>query len=166
MYASSDQADTRFIVRVVDQAPPSGDIPDAAQAPWAPVVTRGWLRSAYRATDPARSTPQCPWHPHDKAEPLVPGQIEEFAIEILPAAWVFQKGHRIRIDISNADSAAQDAPWIHHYGTRMGSDTYHHDQARPSRLMLPIPPPDAWIGEPAAPRPSGAPDTSNATYAR
>ena len=65
-----------------------------------------------------------------------------------PAAWVFPTGHRIRIDISNADSAAQDPPSIHHYGTRMGSDTYHHDQARSSRLMLPIPPPDACIGEP------------------
>lgn len=165
LYASSDQVDTQFIVRVVDQAPPSGDVPVAAQAPWAPVVTRGWLRSAYRDTDSARSTPQRPWHPHQKAEPLVPGQIAEFAIEILSAAWVFQKGHRIRIDISNADSAAQDAPWIHHYGTRMGSDTYHHDQARPSRLMLPIPPPDAWIGEPTPPRSSGAPDNRNATYA-
>ena len=61
--------------------------------------------------------------PHEKAEPLVPGEIAEFAIEILPAAWVFKKGHRIRVDISNADSAAQDAPWIHHYGIRMGSDT-------------------------------------------
>jgi hypothetical protein len=58
---------------------------------------------------------------------------------------VFKKGHRIRIDISNADSAALDEPWTHHYGTRMGSDTYHHDQAGPSRLMLPIPPADAWI---------------------
>ena len=103
-----------------------------------------------------------PWHPSDKTEPLTPGQVEEFAIEILPAAWVFKKGHRIRIDISNADSAASDAPWTHHYGTRMGTDTYHHDQPRPSRLMLPIPPADAWIGEPTPPRPSGAP-TDNTT---
>jgi hypothetical protein len=39
-------------------------------------------------------------------------------------------------------SHALDAPWNDHYGTRMGSDTYHHDQARPSRLMPPIPPAD------------------------
>ena len=162
LYASSDQIDTQFIVRVVDQAPPSGPTPAAAQAPWAPVVTRGWLRSAYRDTDPTRSTPQRPWHPHDKPEPLVPGQTEEFAIEILPTAWIFERGHRIRVDISNADSAASDAPWTHHYGIRMGSDTYHHDQVRPSRLMLPILPADAWIGEPVTPRSSGAPDNGDA----
>jgi len=162
LYASSDQVDTQFIVRVVDQPPPAADVPAPAQAPWAPVVSRGWLRAAFRAIDPARCTPQRPWHPSDKAEPLTPGQVEEFAIEILPAAWVFKKGHRIRIDISNADSAASDAPWTHHYGTRMGTDTYHHDQPRPSRLMLPIPPADAWIGEPTPPRPSGAP-TDNTT---
>jgi hypothetical protein len=73
------------------------------------------------------------------------------AIEILPTAWMFNKGHRIRIDISSADSAGLDAPWTYHYGTRMGRDTYHHDQAGPSRLMLPILPADAWIGEPTPP---------------
>ncbi|MFG1610265.1 CocE/NonD family hydrolase [Actinoplanes sp. NPDC049265] len=156
LFASSDQVDTQFIVRVVDQ-PPATDAPEAARAPWAPVVSRGWLRAAHRGTDPARSTDQRPWHRHDQAEPLVPGQVTAFSIEILPTAWVFAKGHRIRVDIANADSPALDAPWNHHYGTRRGTDTYHHDRARPSRLLLPIPPADAWIGEPTPARPSGAP---------
>ncbi|MGE0214223.1 CocE/NonD family hydrolase [Mycolicibacterium sp.] len=157
LYASSDQVDTQFIVRVADQAPPAGGGSAAEQAPWAPVVARGWLRSAHRAVDPVRSTPQRPWHPHETAEPLVPGEVAGFAIEILPTAWVFKKGHRIRVDVANADSAASDAPWTHHYGTRMGTDTYHHDRIRPSRLMLPVVAADSWIGDPVPARPSGAP---------
>jgi len=78
------------------------------------------------------------------------------AIEILPTAWMFNKGHRIQ-GTPDSDRHLQrrlpglDAPWTYHYGTRMGRDTYHHDQAGPSRLMLPILPADAWIGEPTPP---------------
>jgi len=30
-----------------------------------------------------------------------------------------------------------DAPMTHWYGQKVGTDTYHHDKAQPSRLVLP-----------------------------
>ena len=48
--------------------------------------------------------PAQPYHPHDAAEPLQPDTVYEFPIEIWPVCNVFMPGHRLRIEIANADS--------------------------------------------------------------
>jgi X-Pro dipeptidyl-peptidase C-terminal non-catalytic domain len=65
LYASSDHVDTQFIVRVVDQAPPSGDIPAAAQA------TLGTGRHPRLAPF---GTPRHRPHPFHAAAPLAPSR--------------------------------------------------------------------------------------------
>jgi uncharacterized protein len=73
-------------------------------------------------------------------EPLQPGRIYQFEIEVWPTSWVFKKGHRIRLELANGDSRVFDAPFGHHYGLKMGTDTIYHDARHPSHVLLPISP--------------------------
>ena len=48
-------------------------------------------------------------------------------------------GHRIRLEIANGDSAVTDAVFTHPYPpTAIGTDTFHHEAAHPSRIKLPV----------------------------
>ncbi|HEU0146907.1 MAG TPA: CocE/NonD family hydrolase [Bradyrhizobium sp.] len=70
-------------------------------------VTEGLLRAlhrketaapvSYRATWPFRSFARA------DAAPLVPGQIERIRVPLLPVAWQFAKGSRIRLSIAGHD---------------------------------------------------------------
>jgi uncharacterized protein len=58
---------------------------------------------------------------------------------VLPIAYSFKKGHRIRLEIANGDSPLTDAVFTHPYPpTAIGTDTIHHDGAHLSRLLLPV----------------------------
>jgi predicted acyl esterase len=63
------------------------------------VVARGWLRLAHRRVDESRSEPHRPYFPHDRAEPLRPGEIVPADIEILPSATYFAAGDVLRLDV-------------------------------------------------------------------
>jgi putative CocE/NonD family hydrolase len=130
LWASSDQTDTDFLVKIADQAP------DGERGSPPAGVTKGWLRASHRELDPERSRPDRPWHQHTKAEPLTPGQVYEFDLEIWPASWLFHKGHRIRLEIAPGDSPPIDGG--HDWGIKFGSDTVYHDAAHPSHLLLPV----------------------------
>src|SRR5262249_24391964 len=70
-------------------------------------LTRGWLKASHRAVDPKRSLPGRPWHPLTRAarRPVVPGQINDYAIEIMATANQFKQGHRICVEITSLDVA-------------------------------------------------------------
>jgi predicted acyl esterase len=58
---------------------------------------------------------------------------------MLPIAYLFKKGHRIRLEIANGDSPLTDAVFTHPYPpTAIGSYTIHHDPKHPSCLLLPL----------------------------
>jgi uncharacterized protein len=129
LFASTDQTDMDLIVKV---SLVSG-VPDAGQ----PIkVTQGWLRASHRAEDPELTGDLRPFHKHDRAEPLEPGTVYELHIELLPMSFLARGGDRIRLEISNQDSAITDAPMTHFYGQKAGTDTYHHDRLRPSAIRL------------------------------
>jgi len=132
LWASSDQTDTDFLVKLADQAPAG----ERGSAP--PGITKGWLKASHREIDPARSRPDRPWHPHTKEEPLTPGEVYEFQIEIWPTSWTFKRGHRIRLEIAPGDSPPIDGG--HDWGVKFGSDTLYHSSAYPSHLLLPVMP--------------------------
>jgi putative CocE/NonD family hydrolase len=139
LHASSDQVDTRFIVKLADQAP----LDDAARAkgaqPMATNVSKGWLQASHREKDARRTTELRPFYTHTNPQPLTPGEIYRFDIEMLPTAYVFKRGHRIRLEIANGDSPLTDAVFTHPYPpTAIGTDTIHHHGAHPSCLLLPV----------------------------
>ncbi|MSQ51203.1 MAG: CocE/NonD family hydrolase [Betaproteobacteria bacterium] len=126
LHASTDQTDMDLIVRLMA----------VAKDGRAQKVTQGWLRGSHRAEHAARSSEMRPFHGHQCAEPMTPGEIHVLRIELIPMSFLIAKGERLRLEISNIDSMAVEGPMAHWYGLKMGCDTYHHDKLRPSRLVL------------------------------
>jgi uncharacterized protein len=104
------------------------------------IVTKGWLRASHHAERDSRaSTDDIPVYTHAKRTPLKPGQIYKLEIPLLPHAWRFGKGSRIRLEISCADSPITDFLFSHVYRPdKHGTDTIHHDAECPSELILPV----------------------------
>jgi len=51
-------------------------------------------------------------------------------------SFLVRKGERMRLEISNWESAITEAPMTHWYGQKVGTDTYHHNYAHPSHIRL------------------------------
>jgi uncharacterized protein len=133
LYASTTDNEVLFFVSLLEVTA-NGD---------ETLLTRGWLRGSQRTVDPERSEPWKPFHPHTKREPLAPGDIYEFRIEIRPIGNLFKEGHRIGLKISCVD----DEPPRHmldqigkgHLWRQTSSMvTIYHDADHPSNLLLPI----------------------------
>lgn len=134
LYASSSEKDADFFVRVVDQAPDEEQVEGYPAK--ARMLTWGWLKASHRRMDPAKSTSYRPYHTHENPEPIEPGKIYQYEIEVMPTSNLFRKGHRIRIDISNGDSWMFDS--AHHYGLKVGKDRIYYDREHPSHIILPV----------------------------
>jgi len=111
LYASIDQSDTNWIVSLKDVGPDFSvrtaregeyDIPQNLPER---ELSRGWLKASLRETDPHRSKNYKPWHhlTNESQKPVVPGEINEFNVEIISTANLFEKAHRICIDIMSMD---------------------------------------------------------------
>jgi putative CocE/NonD family hydrolase len=139
LYAASSAIDTQFIVKLTDQHPQDAAERAAERQPAYTPVSKGWLKASHREKDPQRSTPTRPFYTHTNPQPIKPGEIYQFDIEVLPISYVFKEGHRIRLELANGDSPATDGVFSHPYHpTLMGTDTIHHDGAHASCLMLPV----------------------------
>ena len=106
------------------------------------LLTRGWLRGTHREIDPKFSKPWLPFHPHTKSEPLIPGEIYDFSIPIVPTGNLFKAGSRIKLKICCSDDQPKDpfemtaSGSLHrHSPSRM---TVYHNTDYPSHLLLPI----------------------------
>jgi putative CocE/NonD family hydrolase len=139
LFASSTAIDTQFIVKLSDVHPQEAAARAKGDQPTFTPVAKGWLKASHREKDEARSTPTRPFYTHTNPQSIKPGEIYEFDIEVLPVSYVWKKGHRIRLEIANGDHGATDSVFVHPYHpTLMGTDTFHHDAAHASRLMLPV----------------------------
>jgi hypothetical protein len=123
LWIASTARDTDFTARLVDV------FPDGA----ARALSDGIIRARYRRS-PSRP------------ELLVPGQPTELTIDLGATSNVFLPGHRLRLEISSSNFPRFDRN--PNTGGEFGSDaelrraeqTVFRDQARPSRLNLPIVP--------------------------
>jgi hypothetical protein len=138
LWASTDQTDTDFFVRLTDQLPDADQVP--GMPPRARMLTRGWLKASHACTkDEAKSLPYRPYYRHDEPEPLEPGRIYNFEIEVWATSCLFPAGHRIRVDLACYDSNAFDFGG-HYYGLKVGSDAIYHDKEHQSHIVLPVVP--------------------------
>ena len=136
LFASSSNRDTDFVVKLSEQFPPDG--PDGTP-PRARVVTKGWLRASHRAIDRERSLPCAPWYTHVNPEPIEPGKVYAFAIAVMPTAYRFKKGSRIRLELANGDSQLTEFVFQHDYTPdKVGRDTIYHNPDHPSHILLPL----------------------------
>ncbi len=153
LFAAIDQDDTNWIVILKDIGP-DPSVTTAREGERAmPAdlaereLTRGWLKASHRAIDPARSKPGRPWHPltREAQKKVVPGEINEYAVEIMATANLFRKGHRICVDITSLDlptgvGGATNVEYIPHHicSSRTTLHTVYHQTQYPSHLLLPI----------------------------
>lgn len=139
LYASSSGADTDFFIKLTDQFPQATEERNKGLNPSAEIVTRGWLRASHRQLDTRLSTEMVPHHTHAVPQPIEPNKIYAFEISLEPQAYLFNAGHRIRLEIANGDSAVTESLWPHYYRPdKMGTDTIHHSAVYPSHLILPV----------------------------
>jgi predicted acyl esterase len=137
LFASSSNADTDFIVKISEQFP--RDAADPTAQPRHRVVTKGWLRASHRAIDAEKSLPYAPWYAHIQPELIEPGKIYKFEIAVMPTAYRFKKGSRVRLEIANGDSQLTEFVFQHEYTpNKVGRDTIYHDAKSSSHLMLPV----------------------------
>jgi predicted acyl esterase len=153
LYASIDQDDTNWVIILKDVGPDvsvrtarEGEIFVPTNLPERE-LTRGWLKASHRALDPKRSKPWKPWHPLTRRawKPVVPSEINEYAIEILSTANLFKEGHRICLDITSLDlptgtAGATNVEYIpyHICSSKTVMHKIYHDGKYPSHLLLPI----------------------------
>ncbi|MFE3252858.1 CocE/NonD family hydrolase [Streptomyces sp. NPDC059209] len=155
--SSTTDADLFLVVRVYG---PDGDevVFQGALDPHTPVA-QGWLRASHRRLDPELSTAHRPHHPHDRAEPLEPGEVYALDIEILPTCLVVPAGYRIALQVRGRDyvypgpsarlsNLKNDltgcGPFLHNddgdrvAGTYDGRTTVHTGGDHASYLLLPV----------------------------
>jgi hypothetical protein len=155
LYAEIDQEDTNWIVILKDVGPDPSVRTQREGERFVPgnlherELTRGWLKASHRAVDPARSKPWVPWHPltREAQQPVTPGEINEYQIEILSTANLFKAGHRICLDITCLDLPTGTggltnvefmAP--HVCSSKTTLHKIYHTGEYPSHLLLPIVP--------------------------
>jgi len=134
-YASIDQDDTNWIVKLFDLDERGSEVRSLGTS---------YLKASHRAVDKSLSKLYAPWHPHTKEsiEAIKPGEIYEYAIELLPIGNVFKAGHRIKLEIFSMEHG-KDPEMIDHYHPHVCSSktTVHkiyRDKAHPSHLLLPV----------------------------
>jgi predicted acyl esterase len=114
LYLSSSAPVAHAIVRLTDVAP------DGVSA----LVSTGILNLTHRES-------------HAEPQPLAPGEVYQVRVPLKATGYRFLAGHRIRLSVA---SAYWPAIWPAPY---LADNALHRGPARPSRLILPVVPPDA-----------------------
>jgi uncharacterized protein len=156
--SSTTDADLFLVLRVFD--PEANEITyQGALDPNTP-ISQGWLRASHRKTDPAKSLPHRPWHPHDETLPVVPGEIYSLDIEVWPTCIVVPAGFRVGLTVRGRDYSYEGelsefartfhysnhgvGPFTHNDPDDRGADvfkgtvTVHVGGAHDSHVLLPI----------------------------
>jgi uncharacterized protein len=134
LFASIDQEDTNWVAVLKDVAPDGSEVE----------LTRGWLKASHKALDPEKSKPWQPYHTHTDPDPVQPGEIAEYEIEVRPTSNVFTAGHRIQLEICSLELPAavvitEKGPMTSHLAVSktVVHKVYRNEQYR-SYLLLPI----------------------------
>ena len=121
LYAASSARDTDFTAKLVDVFP-SG---------FAMNVAQGIIRARYRDS----------W---EEPELLEPGKVFQFTIDLWSTSNSFQKGHRIRLEITSSNFPQFDRnpntghPFGQDAELQKAQQTVYHDKEHPSHILLPV----------------------------
>jgi predicted acyl esterase len=139
LHVASSRNDTDFFVKLSEQFAQDEDERRRDIQPRSRIVTKGWLRASMRAIDKKLSRPHAPHYAFTKKEPIVPGRVYSFSIAVMPTAYRFKAGSRIRLELANGDSSVTEGVFAHPYTPeKVGRDTIHHSARYPSQLLLPV----------------------------
>lgn len=127
LWLSSSAVDTDFTAKLIDVYPPNRDYPEGYHLNLTDSILRVRFRNGF-----------------DHEEFLTPHEIVPITIELAPTSNLFQKGHRIRLDISSSNFPRFDInpntgePMGRHTHTLVAHNTVHSDADHPSHVVLPI----------------------------
>jgi predicted acyl esterase len=133
IYASSTTTETQLVAELEDVTPSGASYP----------LTEGALLGSLRAVDQSRSWSAggmtlLPYHPYTQgsAQPVTPGAVTEYQIEIFPTLATIGAGDRLRLTLSTTDTPhltplPQQLPKL-----AGGIYTINHSTAAPSSLTL------------------------------
>ena len=124
LFASTDGADTDFMVKLVDV------YPDGYEA----IVLDAPIRTRYRNGR----------NPGD-VEFMTPGKPERLLVDLWSTALTFEKGHKIAVHVSSSNYPrfevnpnTGEAPGEYEVPPRIATNTIYHHRDMPSALVLPI----------------------------
>jgi putative CocE/NonD family hydrolase len=121
LFAASDAVDTDFTAKLVDICPDGPSIN----------LCEGIVRARHRRGA-------------DRVDPIEPGEVVEYHIDLQPTANVFRARHRIGIEISSSNFPAFDRnlntgdPIASAHTPVVARQRVHHGGAASSRLMLSV----------------------------
>ena len=121
LFAKSSAADTDFTAKLVDVWPDGKAIN----------LTEGILRARFREST-------------GKPDPIEPGKVYEYKIDLWATSNVFLKGHRIRLEVSSSNfprfdrnlNTGKDAATSSEFVK--ATNSVLHDKEHPSALVLPV----------------------------
>lgn len=127
LWAASNCPDTDFTVKLIDVYPPSSDYPGGIDLNVADSIVRARYRNNL-----------------SKPEFLQSGRAYEFTIEMYPTSLVFQRGHKIRLDISSSNFPRFDVnpntgePLDDDRRWQIAENTVFADAQHASHIVLPV----------------------------
>ena len=123
VYAASSAADTDFTAKLVD-VHPNG---------YAQLLAEGIIRARYRNS-------------FKKQELLTPEEVYEYTVDLWSVSHVFQKGHKIQVEISSSNFPKYDRNpnTGHKYGEdaelEKATQMMYHNSQYPSHIIFPVVP--------------------------
>lgn len=125
--SSTSDADIFVTLRVLD--PEGKDVTFIGTTDPHTVVASGFLRASHRALDEKKTLPYRPYHKHTSVDPLVPGEVYDLDVEIIPTSVIIPAGYRFGISIRGRDfELPGDGPWPVGLGvTFRGNASHVHD---------------------------------------
>jgi len=121
LWAATSAPDTDFAAKLVDVGP----------CGLARNVQDGIIRARYRTSS-------------ERAEPIVPGKVYEYVIDLSVTSNVFKAGHRLRVEIASSNFPRFDRNPNTGYELgvstemRVATQTVLHDAGHPSHILLPV----------------------------
>jgi putative CocE/NonD family hydrolase len=121
LYATSSAPDTDFTAKLVDVRPDG----------YAHNLADGIIRARYRES---RARPS----------PITPGTVYEYTIDLWSTSFVFQPGHRLRVEVASANfprfdrNANTGHALFADAELQAATQAIFHDTARPSHIVLPV----------------------------
>ncbi|MHB8771578.1 MAG: CocE/NonD family hydrolase [Syntrophales bacterium] len=103
-------------------------------------IANGWLRVSHRALVPEKTFPWRPYHPHDRVEPLTPGEVYECDVEFVSTCIVVPPGWQVALTVRGKDyeyeGEVSEFGKKFHYATRgTGGMTHNDADDRPKEVF-------------------------------
>jgi putative CocE/NonD family hydrolase len=145
LFATSNRPDTQWVATVEDVAPDGSTVE----------LSTGALLGSFRAVDDAATWPApdgrpiLPHHPYTRAsaQPVVPGELTRYDVEVFPIMAEIPAGHRLRL-VLNTSATGYLVPTASQFANLVGGAyEVHRHGAAASSVQLPLAPVSAFADE-------------------